>query len=172
MATTSMAATISPVDRQRPGRRPLGAFRKTRSPREFRRGIFLLPSIFTVANMFCGYACVVHAMLGQLETAAPFIGIAIVLDMLDGRIARMTGTATRFGLELDSLADVISFGFAPAVLAFARYFVRPHCPDCGVEQFVPERSEFAGEGRVQHVWLCESCNHLFSTAVEFGAVAA
>lgn len=90
-----------------------------RDTREFRRGIYLLPSIFTVGNMFCGYACVVHAMKGELETAAPFIGIAIVLDMLDGRIARMTGTATAFGLELDSLADVISFGLAPAVLAFA-----------------------------------------------------
>src|SRR5436190_5528481 len=90
-----------------------------RNTREFRRGIYLLPSIFTVGNMFCGYACVVHAMMGQLETAAPFIGIAIVLDMLDGRIARMTGTTSAFGLELDSLADVISFGLAPAVLAFA-----------------------------------------------------
>jgi len=58
-------------------------------------------------------------MAGELETAAPFIGIAIVLDMLDGRIARMTGTSSAFGLELDSLADVISFGVAPAVLAFA-----------------------------------------------------
>ncbi len=56
---------------------------------------------------------------GELETAAPFIGIAILLDMLDGRIARMTGTASAFGLELDSLADVISFGLAPAVLTFA-----------------------------------------------------
>jgi CDP-diacylglycerol--serine O-phosphatidyltransferase len=98
-------------------RSPLRAFQK--DSRQFRRGIFLLPSIFTVGNMFCGYACVVHAMRGELETAAPFIGIAIVLDMLDGRIARLTGTSTAFGLELDSLADVISFGIAPAVLAFA-----------------------------------------------------
>ena len=98
-------------------RSPLRSFRKDN--RQFRRGIYLLPSIFTVGNMFCGYACVVHAMRGELETAAPFIGIAVVLDMLDGRIARMTGTATAFGLELDSLADVVSFGVAPAVLAFA-----------------------------------------------------
>jgi CDP-diacylglycerol--serine O-phosphatidyltransferase len=90
-----------------------------RNSREFRRGVYLLPSIFTVANMFCGYACVVYSMRGGLETAAVFIGIAIVLDMLDGRIARLTGTSTAFGLELDSLADVISFGLAPAVLAFA-----------------------------------------------------
>jgi CDP-diacylglycerol--serine O-phosphatidyltransferase len=69
--------------------------------------------------MFCGYACVVYAMRGEYETAAPFIGIAIVLDMLDGRIARMTGTTSAFGLEFDSLADVISFGVAPAILSFA-----------------------------------------------------
>jgi CDP-diacylglycerol---serine O-phosphatidyltransferase len=97
--------------------RRVGTFR--RDTRKFRRGIYLLPSIFTVGNMFCGYACVVHAMRGELEIAAPFIGIAIVLDMLDGRIARFTGTSSAFGLELDSLADVISFGFAPAVLAYA-----------------------------------------------------
>jgi CDP-diacylglycerol--serine O-phosphatidyltransferase len=55
----------------------------------------------------------------QYETAAPFIGFAIVLDMLDGRIARLTGTASAFGVEFDSLADVISFGIAPAILSFA-----------------------------------------------------
>jgi CDP-diacylglycerol--serine O-phosphatidyltransferase len=87
--------------------------------RRFRRGVYLLPSLFTLANLFCGYACVVYAMRGEYETAAPFIGIAIVLDMLDGRIARLTGTASEFGVQFDSLADVISFGMAPAVLSFA-----------------------------------------------------
>lgn len=90
-----------------------------RTGRRFRRGVYLLPSIFTVGNMFCGYACIVHAMRGEYHIAAPFIGFAMVLDMLDGRIARMTGTASDFGIELDSLADVISFGMAPAVLSFA-----------------------------------------------------
>jgi CDP-diacylglycerol--serine O-phosphatidyltransferase len=85
----------------------------------FRRGVYLLPSLFTLGNMFCGYACVVFAMRGEFETAAPFIGIAIVLDMLDGRIARLTGTASAFGMEFDSLADIISFGMAPAILAFS-----------------------------------------------------
>src|SRR6266481_8254873 len=84
-----------------------------------RRGVYLLPSLLTMGNMFCGYACVVYAMRGEYETAAPFIGIAIVLDMLDGRIARMTGTASAFGVEFDSLADIISFGVAPAILSFA-----------------------------------------------------
>jgi CDP-diacylglycerol--serine O-phosphatidyltransferase len=81
--------------------------------------MFLLPSLITVGNMFCGYAAIMYAMRGDLAVAAPFIGVAIVLDMLDGRIARMTGTASPFGLQLDSLADVISFGLAPALLAFS-----------------------------------------------------
>jgi CDP-diacylglycerol---serine O-phosphatidyltransferase len=84
-----------------------------------RHGVALLPSLFTLANLFCGWSCVVYAMRGELETAAPFIGVAIVLDMLDGRIARMTGTASEFGVQLDSLADIVSFGMAPAVLAYA-----------------------------------------------------
>ena len=87
--------------------------------RRFRRGVYLLPSMFTMANMFCGYACIVYAMRGEFVTAAPFIGLAIVVDMLDGRIARMTGTTSAFGIEFDSLADIISFGVAPAVLAFS-----------------------------------------------------
>ena len=84
-----------------------------------RRGVSVLPSLFTLANLFCGYACVVYAMRGEFETAAPLIGIAVVLDMLDGRIARMTGTATEFGVQFDSMADIVSFGMAPAILAFA-----------------------------------------------------
>jgi CDP-diacylglycerol--serine O-phosphatidyltransferase len=90
-----------------------------RPRRRFRRGVYLLPSLFTMANLFCGYACVVYAMRGEFATAAPFIGVAIVLDMLDGRIARLTGTTSAFGVEFDSLADVISFGVAPAILVFA-----------------------------------------------------
>src|SRR4029450_2447886 len=93
--------------RHRPGR-----------AQRFRRGVYLLPSMFTMANMFCGYACIVHAMRSELATAALFIGFAFVLDMLDGRIARMTGTTSAFGLEFDSLADVVSFGVAPAILSF------------------------------------------------------
>jgi CDP-alcohol phosphatidyltransferase len=83
-----------------------------------RRGVSVLPSLFTLANLFCGYACVVYAMRGEFEMAAPLIGIAVVLDMLDGRIARMTGTATEFGVQFDSMADIVSFGMAPAILAF------------------------------------------------------
>ena len=88
-------------------------------PRGVRRGAYLLPSALTMGNMFCGYACIVHAMRSEFHAAAAFIGVAIVLDMLDGRVARMTGTTSAFGLEFDSLADVVSFGVAPAILSFA-----------------------------------------------------
>src|SRR3954471_15887015 len=93
--------------------------RATDRPRyRLRRGVYLLPSLLTMGNMFCGYACVVYAMRGEYETAAPFIGFAVILDMLDGRIARMTNTTSEFGVEFDSMADIISFGMAPAILSF------------------------------------------------------
>jgi CDP-diacylglycerol--serine O-phosphatidyltransferase len=100
---------------------PLGrarAERRQRQHRRLRRGVYLLPSAFTLANLFCGYACIVYAMRREWEVAAPFIGVAIVLDMLDGRIARLTGTTSDFGVQFDSLADVVSFGVAPAILTF------------------------------------------------------
>jgi CDP-diacylglycerol---serine O-phosphatidyltransferase len=86
--------------------------------RRFRRGVYLVPSLFTVANLFCGYACVVYSTRADFDTAALFIGIAMVLDTLDGFIARLTNSSSAFGVELDSLADVVSFGLAPAILAF------------------------------------------------------
>jgi CDP-diacylglycerol--serine O-phosphatidyltransferase len=92
--------------------------RRPRHPRRFRRGAYLLPSLLTLGNLFCGYASVVFAMRGNFQQAAILIGIAIVLDMLDGRVARLTGTTSAFGVEFDSLADVVSFGMAPAILAF------------------------------------------------------
>jgi CDP-diacylglycerol--serine O-phosphatidyltransferase len=87
--------------------------------RGFRRGVYLLPSVLTIANLFCGYVCVVYTIQGEYFTAAPFIGIAIVLDVLDGRIARMTGSSSEFGAEFDSLADIVSFGIAPSVLVLS-----------------------------------------------------
>jgi CDP-diacylglycerol--serine O-phosphatidyltransferase len=92
-----------------------------RNPR-LRRGIFILPSLFTVANLLCGYYAVVASLLGgtdNFDRAAKAIGFAILFDSLDGRVARMTGTATEFGVQFDSLADVVSFGIAPAVMAYA-----------------------------------------------------
>ncbi len=97
----------------------LAVLRDGRRTQRFRRGVYLLPSMFTVGNLFCGYACIVHAMRGEYSTAAVFVGVATVLDVLDGRIARLAGAESEFGGEFDSLADVISFGVAPAVLVFA-----------------------------------------------------
>ena len=97
---------------------PLRRRRREDRPTRFKRGVYLLPSMFTVANLFCGYACVVYATQADFDTAAVFIGIAMVLDTLDGFVARLTKTSSAFGVQLDSLADVVSFGLAPAILAF------------------------------------------------------
>ena len=91
--------------------------RRTDRPRRFRRGVFLLPSLFTVANLFCGYACVVYATRADFETAALLIGIAMVLDTLDGFFARLTNSSSAFGVQLDSLADVTVAGGAGETLA-------------------------------------------------------
>ncbi len=85
--------------------------------RRLGRSIFVLPSLFTVGNIFCGYYAILATMNSNFNQASYAIGIAILLDMLDGRIARLTNSSTAFGLQLDSLADVISFGIAPSVLA-------------------------------------------------------
>jgi CDP-diacylglycerol--serine O-phosphatidyltransferase len=74
--------------------------------------------MFTVANLFCGYGCVVNATQRDFGTAAVLIGVAMILDTLDGFVARLTKTSSAFGVQLDSLADVVSFGLAPAILAF------------------------------------------------------
>jgi CDP-diacylglycerol--serine O-phosphatidyltransferase len=93
-----------------------------RKNRRLRRGIYLLPSIMTGANLLCGYYAAIASFMGGREDfdhAAKAIGLAILFDALDGRIARMTGTNTEFGVQFDSLADVVSFGIAPAILAYA-----------------------------------------------------
>jgi CDP-diacylglycerol--serine O-phosphatidyltransferase len=87
-----------------------------------RRGVYILPSVFTVGNLFCGYYAILATLRGNItdmDNAARAIGIAILFDALDGRVARITGTSSEFGKQFDSLADVISFGVAPAFLAFA-----------------------------------------------------
>jgi CDP-diacylglycerol--serine O-phosphatidyltransferase len=86
--------------------------------RRLGRSVFILPSLFTVGNIFCGYYAIIATMHGSYDRAAEAIGIAIILDMLDGKIARLTNSATSFGVQLDSLADVISFGIAPSILVF------------------------------------------------------
>jgi CDP-diacylglycerol--serine O-phosphatidyltransferase len=85
----------------------------------FRRGIFILPNIFTTLNMFFGFFAMVNTLNGKYTTAAYAIVIAGVFDLLDGKIARATNTTSPFGMEYDSLADVVSFGLAPALLAYS-----------------------------------------------------
>ena len=96
--------------------RPLRTRRPARE--SLRRGIYLLPSLFTVGNMLCGFASVLHALHNRLALAGWLILLAGVLDGLDGRIARLTRATSEFGKEYDSLADVVSFGIAPAFLAY------------------------------------------------------
>jgi CDP-diacylglycerol--serine O-phosphatidyltransferase len=116
-----------------------------RSPeRRPRRAAYALPTLFTAGNLFLGFLAILKAIEGALaahagntgsnpawETAAMVIGAAVFLDGLDGRIARLTNTTSEFGRELDSLADVISFGIAPAVLAFVWgfHFLDPATPE-------------------------------------------
>jgi CDP-diacylglycerol--serine O-phosphatidyltransferase len=85
--------------------------------RRLGRSVFVLPSLFTVGNIFCGYYAILLTINNKYDLAAYAIGVAIILDMFDGFIARLTNTSSGFGLQLDSLADVISFGVAPSLLA-------------------------------------------------------
>jgi CDP-diacylglycerol--serine O-phosphatidyltransferase len=89
-------------------------FRKDR----MKKGIYVLPNLFTTANLFCGFYSAIASMKGMYEIAAIAILIAAVLDGLDGRIARITHTTSRFGAEYDSLCDLVAFGVAPALLAY------------------------------------------------------
>lgn len=95
-----------------------------RSRRRQSKGMYILPSLFTTANMALGFYAILEVMhasaaeFGHLDNAAKAIGFAVLFDGLDGRIARMTGTTSDFGRELDSLADAITFGVAPAMLAW------------------------------------------------------
>ena len=82
------------------------------------RGIFILPNIFTSLNIFCGFYAIIASIDGKYVMAATAIIIATVFDMLDGKIARATKTSSKFGLEYDSLADLISFGLAPGLMVY------------------------------------------------------
>lgn len=94
-----------------------------------RKGIYIVPSAFTIANIMCGFYAIINAVqavqlgltpkaLELFDHAAIAVGLAVIFDGLDGRIARMTKTTSEFGVELDSIADVVTFGVAPAVLAY------------------------------------------------------
>ena len=98
---------------------PLGVSQRVR-----RKGIYVLPNLFTLAALFGGFYGIVMAMNGRFDLATTGIFVAMVLDSLDGRVARMTGTQSAFGEQMDSLADMVSFGAAPALLAY-EWALRP-----------------------------------------------
>ncbi len=84
-----------------------------------RRGIYLLPNLFTTAALFAGFYAVLAGMDGRFEPAAVAIFVAMLMDGLDGRVARMTNTQTDFGAEYDSLSDMVAFGLAPALVLYS-----------------------------------------------------
>jgi len=88
------------------------------NPERRRRGIYILPNLFTTAALFAGFYAIVQAMNGLFEQAAVAIFIAMVLDGLDGRVARLTRTQSAFGAEFDSLSDMVSFGAAPSLIMY------------------------------------------------------
>ncbi|RBY81956.1 CDP-diacylglycerol--serine O-phosphatidyltransferase [Geodermatophilus sp. TF02-6] len=93
-----------------------GSVRGTR-----RRALATLPSLFTLANMMCGFAAILVSTRGQYTLAAVLVGLSVVFDITDGAVARLVGAVTPFGLQFDSLADLVSFGLAPALLAFTLF---------------------------------------------------
>ncbi|MGY1711015.1 CDP-diacylglycerol--serine O-phosphatidyltransferase [Geodermatophilus sp. SYSU D00758] len=93
-----------------------GSVRGTR-----RRALATLPSLFTLANMMCGFAAILVSIRGQYTLAAVLVGLSVVFDITDGAVARLVGAVTPFGLQFDSLADLVSFGLAPALLAFTLF---------------------------------------------------
>jgi CDP-diacylglycerol---serine O-phosphatidyltransferase len=93
--------------------------RRRRRRRQPRRGLLLLPHLITTANLALGFFAITQSFAGRHDLAAVAIVLAAVADAIDGRIARLAGASSRFGLEYDSIADTVSFGVAPAMLAFA-----------------------------------------------------
>ena len=105
----------------------------SRPRRGLRKGVYVVPSLFTTGNIFCGFYAVTESFRGTIDVslhnipsashhfdvAAQSIGWAVLFDFLDGRVARMTNSTTQFGVEFDSIADVLTFGIAPAMLAFS-----------------------------------------------------
>jgi CDP-diacylglycerol---serine O-phosphatidyltransferase len=83
-----------------------------------RRGIYLLPNLFTTGVLFCGFYAIVQAMNGLFEVACVAVYVAMVLDGMDGRVARWTNTSSEFGAQYDSIADMVAFGVAPAMVAY------------------------------------------------------
>jgi len=92
--------------------------------KSLRKGVYILPNLITSASLFGGFYSIIAALDGHFEYAAWAILVSAVLDGLDGRVARLTGTTSRFGVEYDSLADLVAFGLAPGILIFT-WALRP-----------------------------------------------
>jgi len=90
-----------------------------------RRGVYILPNLFTTGNLFCGFWAIISVFQERFFYAAIAILMASVFDVLDGKVARLSGATSKFGIQYDSLADLVSFGIAPAVLAFS-WALRPY----------------------------------------------
>ena len=90
-----------------------------------RRGVYILPNLFTTGNLFCGFWAIISVFQEKFDYAAYAILLASVFDVLDGKVARLSGATSKFGVQYDSLADLVSFGIAPAVLAFS-WALRPY----------------------------------------------
>jgi len=95
-----------------------GALRRRMPSAQLKKGVYLIPSLFTAGNLFCGFFSIVMTFNGQFLQAALLIVVAHILDGLDGTVARLTRTTSQFGIEFDSLADLVSFGVAPAILVY------------------------------------------------------
>ena len=122
------------------GRRPR---RLIRNQVGIQRSLSIIPSLFTVGNIFCGYYAIISTLRGNWDYAAILIGVGYVLDGLDGRIARLTKTVSDFGVQLDSIADVITFGVAPALLAFSWGFGASEGIDGSVAKHVHQLGSLA-----------------------------
>jgi CDP-diacylglycerol--serine O-phosphatidyltransferase len=97
---------------------PIEGYMNNESSPQSKRGIYLLPNLLTTAGLFSGFYAVVSSMNGHFEAAAIAIFVAMIFDGLDGRVARLTNTQSAFGAEYDSMADIVSFGIAPALVAY------------------------------------------------------
>lgn len=102
----------------RRGGRPRVPLRQRMPAEKLKKGVYLIPSLFTAGNLMCGFFSIVSTFNGEYVQAVFFIILANILDGIDGYAARLTHTTSQFGVELDSLADVVSFGVAPAVLVY------------------------------------------------------
>lgn len=99
--------------------------KKRRPQIKMRRGVYILPNLFTTGNLFCGFWAIISVFQERFFYAAIAILLAAVFDVLDGKVARLSGATSKFGIQYDSLADLVSFGIAPALLAFS-WALRPY----------------------------------------------